>query len=76
MRITSSTITPNLRTVNVILIILITFVRVFLTNPDKKRYRKCREMNIPIGRNKKKPAGKRRVETVNLTTTNNYVRSL
>ena len=53
LRITSSTITPNLRTVNVILMILITVVRVFLTNPDKKRYRKCREMNIPIGRNKK-----------------------
>ena len=54
LRITSSTITPNLRTVNVILTILITVVRVFLTNPDKKSYRKCREMNIPIGRNKKK----------------------
>ena len=41
---------------------------------EVKRYRKWREMNIPIGRNKKKPAGKRKVETVNVTTTNNYVK--
>ena len=69
--ITSLTITLNMRTVNV----NHRSESVF----DKsrcKRYRKCRATNIPSGRNKKKPAGKRRMETVNLTTANNYVRSL
>ena len=50
MRITSLTITFNMRTVNVILIKLITVVKVYLTNTVTK---------IQFGREKKKLAGKR-----------------
>ena len=58
LRITSLTITLNKKTVNVILIMLITVVGVFLTNPVTKRCRRCRAMNIPFGRNKKNLQGK------------------
>ena len=37
-----------------ILVILITVMRLFLTNPETKRFRKCCAMNIQFGRNKKK----------------------
>ena len=42
----ASTITLNVRTVNVILLMLITVVRVFLTNPVTKRCWRCRVVNI------------------------------
>ena len=53
LRITSLTIDLNMRTMNVILIMLITVVRVFLTNPNTKRCRRCRAMNILFGRKNK-----------------------
>ena len=66
-----------MRTVNVILIMLITVVRVFLKNPDARDIGNVvRRISRSDETKKKKPAGKRRVETVNLTTANNYVRSL
>ena len=46
------TITLNVRTVNVILLMLNTVVRVFLTNPVTKR---CRRILSPV--NKKEPSG-------------------
>ena len=74
MGITSLTITLNMRTVNVILIMLITVVRVFWTNPDARDIGNVvRRISRSDETKKKKPAGKRRV---NLTTANNYVRSL
>ena len=55
---------------------LITVVRVFLTNPDARDIGNVVRRIYRSDETKKKPAGKRRVETVNLTTANNYVRSL
>ena len=56
---TAFTITLNLRSVNVILLMENTVVRVFSDkrvdkNPLTKRCRRCRVMNIKLGRNKKK----------------------
>ena len=51
LRIISLTITLNMRTVNIILIMLFTVMREFLTNPFAKR---CRAMNIPFGKTKNK----------------------
>ena len=48
-----------MRTVNVILIKLITVVKVYLANPVTKRCRRFRDMNFLFGRGKKKLAGKR-----------------
>ena len=42
------TIPLNARTVNVILLMLITVVRVFMTNPVTTRCRRCRAMNFPV----------------------------
>ena len=52
------TITLNMRTVNVILIKLITVVKVYLANPVTKRCRRFRDMNFLFGRGKKNLRGK------------------
>ena len=69
LRRTSLTTTLNVRTVNVILLMLNTAVRVFLSNPVTKRCQRCRAMNIPFTRNKQKT--RRKKEGGKLTTTNN-----
>ena len=71
LRIISLTITLNMRTVNIILIMLFTVMRVFLTNPFAKR---CRAMNIPFGQTKNKEEEEKtrgEKEGGNLTTTKN-----
>ena len=70
---TAFTITLNLRSVNVILLMENTVVRVFSDkrvdkNPLTKRCRRCRVMNIKLERNKKKNSGKRRAEKSTATT--------
>ena len=64
MRITSLTITFNMRTVNVILIKLIIVVKVYLTNTVTK---------IQFGREKKKACWEKVAGKLTTTTTNNYV---
>ena len=72
MGITSLTITLNMRTVDVILIILIISVRVFLTNPDTKRRRRSVYDEYPVLTKDKKKTS-REEEGGALTTTTNTV---
>ena len=60
---TSLTITLNVRTLNVILLMLITVLRVFLTNPVTKRCRRCRATNTPVRTKQKKLVAKRRAQS-------------
>ena len=58
------TITLNVRTVNVILLMsIMTVVRVFLTNRVTKRCRRCRVIIIQFsGKTKKNTCGEKRAE--------------
>ena len=59
LRRASLTITLNVRTLNVILLMLITVLRVFLTNPETKRCRRCRATNTPVRKKQKKNCGQK-----------------